>query len=81
MIKKQYRKLSLQYHPDKNPGDTEADKKFREVARAYEVLSDAEKKQIYDYEGEEALLAFEKGGNAPAQVNPFGAAGHLTITL
>jgi len=62
-IKKQYRKLSLLYHPDKNPGDAEAARKFGEVARAYEILSDQEKRQIYDYEGEEALATFEKGGN------------------
>ena len=60
-------------NPDKNPGDEEAARKFAEVSRAYEVLSDAEKKQIYDYEGEEALQAFEKNGGQNNQaVNPFG---------
>lgn len=68
-IKKSYRKLSKQYHPDKNAGDEEAQKKFQEIARAYEVLSDSEKRQIYDLEGQEGLERHEKGGNAPA--SPF----------
>ena len=47
-IKKSYRKLALKYHPDKNPGDSEAERKFQEIAEAYETLSDPEKKQKYD---------------------------------
>ena len=47
-IKKAYRKLAIQYHPDKNPGNSEADEKFKEAAAAYEVLSNAEKRQNYD---------------------------------
>ena len=50
-IKKAYRKLALKYHPDKNPGDKEAEEKFKEAAEAYEVLSNAEKKQRYDQFG------------------------------
>ena len=51
VVKKAYRKLALQYHPDKNPGDKEAEEKFKEAAEAYEVLSDADKKARYDRYG------------------------------
>lgn len=47
-IKKEYRKLALKYHPDKNPGDTQAEEKFKEAAEAYEVLSDPDKRARYD---------------------------------
>ena len=47
-IKKAYRKLAMQYHPDRNPGDQEAENKFKEAAEAYEVLSSSEKKAQYD---------------------------------
>ena len=50
-IKKAYRKVALKYHPDKNPGDSEAEEKFKEAAEAYEVLSNAEKKARYDQYG------------------------------
>ena len=50
-IKKAYRKLAVKYHPDKNPGDKEAEEKFKEAAEAYSVLSDADKKARYDQFG------------------------------
>ena len=50
-IKKAYRKLAVKYHPDKNPGDKEAEEKFKEAAEAYSVLSDADKKAKYDQFG------------------------------
>jgi molecular chaperone DnaJ len=50
-IKKAYRKKAIQFHPDKNPGDKEAEEKFKEAAEAYEVLSNSEKKQRYDQYG------------------------------
>jgi len=54
-IKTAYRKLSRKWHPDKNPGDREAEKKFQEIANAYETLSDKEKRKVYDRHGEEGL--------------------------
>ena len=50
-IKKAYRKLAIQYHPDKNPGDKEAEEKFKEAAEAYSVLSDKDKRARYDQFG------------------------------
>ena len=54
-LKKAYRKLALNFHPDRNPGDKEAEDKFKEAAEAYDVLSDTEKRQIYDRFGHEGL--------------------------
>jgi len=54
-IKKAYRKLAIQYHPDKNPGDKEAEEKFKRINEAYGVLSDEEKRAIYDRYGKEGL--------------------------
>src|SRR3972149_4151290 len=54
-LKKSYRKLAKQYHPDKNPGDKEAEEKLKEAAEAYEVLCDKEKRAIYDRYGHEGL--------------------------
>ncbi len=54
-IKKAYRQLALRYHPDKNPGDTEAEKQFKEAAEAYDVLSDSEKRSTYDQFGHAGL--------------------------
>ena len=54
-IKKAYRKLALQFHPDRNPGNKEAEDKFKEAAEAYEVLSDPTKRQRYDQYGHEGM--------------------------
>lgn len=61
-IKKAYRKGALKYHPDKNPGDPSAEKKFKEISEAYEVLSDDKKRQIYDQYGADALKGGGMGG-------------------
>ena len=66
-IKKAYRRLAMKYHPDQNPGDKEAEEKFKEVNEAYEVLSNAEKKSLYDQYGFAGVDPnFNPGGN------PFG---------
>ncbi len=75
-LKKAYRKLAMKYHPDKNPGDKEAERKFKEINEAYDVLKDPDKKAAYDRYGH---AAFEQGHGASTGggFNPggFGAGG------
>ncbi len=61
-IKRAYKKLAIKYHPDKNPGDKEAENKFKEAAEAYDVLSDEKKKAQYDRFGHEGLSSGGFGG-------------------
>lgn len=61
-IKKAYRKLALKYHPDRNGGDKESEEKFKEITEAYEVLSNDEKRQVYDRYGKEGLSSAGMGG-------------------
>ena len=60
-IKKAYRKLAMKYHPDRNPDDKAAEEKFKEVQKAYDTLSDKEKRAMYDQYGH---AAFEQGAGA-----------------
>src|SRR3954465_10449103 len=66
-IKKAYRKLARQYHPDRNPGDQQAEERFKEISEAHDVLSDPDKRKKYDRGGS----VF--GGGAPGQ--PGGPGG------
>lgn len=60
-LKKAYRSLARQYHPDKCPGDLSAEEKFKEVANAYQILSDAKKRRAYDHFGFEAVRRSKRG--------------------
>ena len=61
-IKKAYRKMAIKYHPDKNPGDSEAEEKFKKSAEAYEVLSNEDKRARYDRFGHQAFEGGAGGG-------------------
>lgn len=74
-IKSAFRKLAMKYHPDRNPGDEEAEKKFKEIGEAYEVLSDEQKKAAYDRFGHAAFQNGGMGGAGGGMGGGFGGAG------
>ena len=61
-IRAAYRRLALRYHPDKNPGDQEAEDRFKQISQAYQVLADPEKRQLYDLYGDAGLAGLDFGG-------------------
>jgi molecular chaperone DnaJ len=70
-IKKSYRRLAMKFHPDRNPNDHEAEEKFKECKEAYEVLTDAQKRAIYDQYGHEGLAARGGGGGGFSAADAF----------
>src|SRR5215216_7071611 len=62
-IKKSYRKVAMQYHPDRNPGDKSAEERFKEAAEAYEILSDQDKRAQYDRYGHAGVSSNGRGGH------------------
>src|SRR5579862_3619441 len=68
-IKKSYRKVAMQYHPDRNPGDKTSEEKFKEAAEAYEVLSDADKRSQYDRFGHAGVSGNGRGGHGNGGMN------------
>ena len=78
-IKKAYRKSAMKYHPDRNPGDKEAEEKFKECGEAYEVLSDETKRQRYDQYGFAGVDPnFGAGGSGPYGAGGFGGFGDFS---
>src|SRR5512143_1799322 len=76
-IKKAYRKLAFQHHPDRNPGDKEAEAKFKEATEAYEVLRDAQKRARYDQFGHAATGGAAGGPGTGADFSGFDLADAL----
>lgn len=65
-IKKAYRRLAMKYHPDRNPDDKDAEERFKQAKEAYEVLTDAQKRAVYDQHGHDGLDAARQGGGGGA---------------
>ena len=76
-IKKAYRKVAMQYHPDRNPGDKSAEEKFKEAAEAYEVLSDTDKRAQYDRFGHAGVSGNGRGGQGQNMEDIFSQFGDI----
>jgi len=76
-IKKSYRKIAIKFHPDKNPGNSEAEEKFKEAAEAYEVLSNAEKRAQYDRFGHSGMRGGGFGGGGMSMEDIFSQFGDI----
>jgi molecular chaperone DnaJ len=76
-VKKAYRKVAMQYHPDRNPGDKSAEEKFKEAAEAYEVLSDQDKRAQYDRYGHAGVSNNGRGGGNPNMEDIFSQFGDI----
>src|SRR5580698_10085457 len=75
-LKTAYRKLAMQYHPDRNPDDPTAEEKFKECSEAYQVLSDADKRAAYDRYGHAAFSGAGGGGGNPFTGGGFNGNAH-----
>ena len=75
-LKTAYRRLAMQYHPDRNPDDPSAEEKFKECSEAYSVLSDAEKRAAYDRYGH---AAFQNGGGGGSPFAGGGFSGNVDL--
>ena len=76
-IKRAYRKLALEYHPDRNQGSKEAEERFKEVTQAYEVLRDTDKRATYDRYGEQGL----KGRAGPGDMGGFDFSDAIDVFM
>ena len=72
-IKSKYRKLAMKYHPDRNPGNKEAEEKFKQITEAYEILGDAEKRKDYDKK------PFNKGTGSRKKASSDGYTGNFSF--
>ncbi|MDC8753299.1 molecular chaperone DnaJ [Erythrobacter sp. sf7] len=75
MLKSAYRKLAMKYHPDRNPGDTECEAKFKAINEAYDCLKDPQKRAAYDRYGHQAFTQGMNGGGGGFGGGPFGGGG------
>ena len=76
-IKKAYRKVAMQFHPDRNPGDKPSEEKFKEAAEAYEILSDHDKRAQYDRYGHAGVSGAGRGGHGQNMEDIFSQFGDI----